>query len=489
MFNQSSQNQKVWIWRSLLVCLALFLFAIRLTGPTDMEGYAQHRNIGYVMDTVWEGNWLAHQDIQNRVMSKPPVHTWLAGLFSLVFGVDYFAMALPSFLALLALALLVFEIGRRRLDTMAAGFAGLAFLLAPLTAKHIALIRTDALFTLTIALVAWAALRKWERGSTWTLFWAFAAIATMVKGPVGLILGAAGLLAYFWERRTDPNTPRLTGGGHLKGLALFFGIAGGWFIAAWLAWGPDLLDKMLFDELFGQATGARKDSFPGENLPKPTLYFLGRFLPFSLFTFYGLWRVCRRPESDPAKRRFERFLFCWIGGGLLMFSLAAHHRPDLLLPLWTAGALLAGREMARLAKRIGPQRMTIGTAVIASILVATTFWNYHQLTPKRAEIAQFGIEARQAAEAFATTGLNPHTLYHLDTPVTFQLYLKTFRTWSSPGEISQLIESGEPLLVAVTEASNYSELFEAEMPEEVFRWPPAGEPKREPTIRVMKFNP
>ena len=454
-----------------------------------MEGYAQNRNIGYVMDAVWEGNWLAHQDIQNRVMSKPPLHTWLAGLFSLIFGLDYFALALPSFLAILGLVFLVYEVGRKRFGSLAAGFAGIAFLLAPLTAKHIALIRTDALFALSVALVAWAALRKWERGGGWWLFWLCAAIATMVKGPVGIILGAAGLLAYVWERRTDPATPRLSGS-HWGGIGVFLVIAGGWFLAALYAWGPDLADKMIFDELFGQATGARKDSFPGENLPKPTLYFLGRFLPFSLFAFYGLWRVFRHPESEPRLRRFERFLFWWIVGGLFLFSLAAHHRADLLLPLWTAGALLAGREIAYLCERIGRRPVVLGTTVVGFLILGTTLWNYHYLTKKRAEIAQYGMHAREAAEVFLASGLDPHALDHLDTPVTFQLYLGTFRTWSPPGEMIARIESGESLLVAVEAPEKYPQLFDSfeSVSMEIFRWPGA-ESGEAPFVQVLQFNP
>src|SRR5690606_7374135 len=106
------------------------------------------------------------------------------------------------------------------------------------------------------------------------------------------------------------------------------------------------------------------------------LYLLARFFPFSLFFFYALWRVFRRPAGDVAERRLERFLACWVLAGLVLFSLAAHHRADLLLPLWPACALLAGRAMARLARRVGAARFTAVTAVVVAGLMAGLYAQY-----------------------------------------------------------------------------------------------------------------
>ncbi|HNT62591.1 MAG TPA: hypothetical protein PKH90_06995, partial [Candidatus Desulfobacillus denitrificans] len=56
-------------WRVLLAALVLALFALRLAGPSNLEADAQDRNVGYVMDVVWEGHWLVQQDIRGRIMS------------------------------------------------------------------------------------------------------------------------------------------------------------------------------------------------------------------------------------------------------------------------------------------------------------------------------------------------------------------------------------------------------------------------------------
>ena len=57
---------------------------------------------------------------------------------------------------------------------------GEAVVLAPMMSKHIALVRTDALFALVVALGAFAAQRAWERGGGWAPFWFWAALATLL---------------------------------------------------------------------------------------------------------------------------------------------------------------------------------------------------------------------------------------------------------------------------------------------------------------------
>lgn len=476
------------LWLFLVGALCILIFLIRITGPTDLEGWAQHRNVGYVMDMMWQGNWIVQHDIQGRILSKPPLHTWLIAPFAAVFGVDRVAMTIPSFLAVLGLSLVVFFEGRRRFGVMAGGLAALSVVLAPMVSKHIALVRSDPVFALAITVGAFAAFRAWETGRGWTLFWFAGAVATLTKGPLGLILAAAGLLAFFWERRTDPAVPR-PGGSQLPGVVLFLAVTLSWFLLALRDQGFDLIDKMFFDELVGQAVGSRKDRFPGENLPKPTLFLLLRFLPFSIFFFYGLWRVFRKPAADPRERRFERFLAAWVLTGLVIFSLAAHHRADLLLPLWPACALLAGREMLCFARRIGTTRFTVGLATVCVVLVAGIYANYHVTFGKRAENTGYAAQVRLAADAIVAQGLDPRQLQHSGTSVTLQMYLGTFHRWLSAPDLRGLLDASQtPILLAVESRGMdaIESLPHTVSAERVFEWIESD--SGEPLIRIYKLS-
>ena len=463
------------VWGVLLAALVLTLFALRLTGPSNLEADAQDRNVGYVMDVVWEGHWLVQRDIRGRIMSKPPLHTWITATFAEAGGINRLTLTLPSALAVLAMALLAFHVGRQRYGMLAGGLAGLAVVLAPMMSKHIALVRTDALFALVVAAGALAAHRAWARGGGWTPFWFWAALATLIKGPLGLVLAAMGLLAWFWERRSDPATPRPTGT-HWAGIAVFLLLTLGWLVPALVSAGEPLANKLFFEELVGQATGVGKGGFPGRNLPKPTLYFILRFLPFSLFALYGLWRIVRHPAVAADARRFERFLFCWIVGGIVLFSLASHHRGDLLLPLWPAAALLTGREMARLAERIGGRLTGAVLAGLTLFFLCGAWWTYHDKAARDSEEVRYTVEAERAARALAASGLDVKLLRHLDTPVTLQLGLGTFRTWVGEEEALRLANGTAPVLLAVESPEDFPRLFGPGGPsiKEVFRWPPDG---------------
>ncbi len=480
-------------WSALFTVLVLAFYALRLSGPSNLEADAQDRNVGYVMDVVWQGHWLVQQDVRGRIMSKPPLHTWITAAFAEVGGINRLTLTLPSMLAVLAMALLVFQVGRRRFGlhpegtsfgTLAGGMAGLAVVLAPMMSKHVALVRTDALFALAVALGALAAHRAWARGGGWMPFWLAAGAATLIKGPLGLALTAMGLLAWFWERRSDAATAPLRGS-HWLGIALFLLLVLGWLVPALLSAGQPLVDKLFFQELVGQATGMGKGGYPGQNLPKPTLYFILRFLPFSLFTCYGLWRVVRHPVADAVERRFERFLFCWIVGGIILFSLASHHRGDLLLPLWPAAALLAGREMARLTQRIGGRLMGAVLAGLTFLFLGVSWWAYHLKAEAQDAEVRYTVMAQRAAHALIASGLDVKQIYHLDTPVTLQLELGTFHTWITENEALRLVSSEAPVLLAVESPGTFPRLFGADGPplREVFRWPPGAHVKA--TVQVF----
>lgn len=474
--NEPKHHQLPVFWLGLAGALCVAIFAIRISGPSDLEGYSQHRNVGYVMDIMWEGHWLAQRDIQGRILSKPPLHSWTVAPFAMVLGVNRLTLTIPSFLAVFVLAVVVFEVGRRRFSLLAGGLAALVMILAPPMAKHIALVRSDPLFTLAVTAIAFAAFNAWETGKGWSVFWFVGALATLTKGPLSVLLAGSGLISYFWEKQEGSTPPPLRGP-HGKGITIFLALTLSWFLVAWLQYGRELIDKLFLDELLGQAVGLNK-GFPGKNLPKPTLYLLVRFLPFSPFAFYGIWRVFHDPAGNFKERRFERFLTCWVVTGLLIFSLAAHHRPDLLLPLWPACALLAGRELARFAERLGWIRFRWAFFATCLLLVGGVYLTYHLPWGKRADKSYYTEQVRAAAAALDASDVDPLQLYHLDTPVTFQMHLHTYRPWMEPSTIERLVSTiDEPIYIATGERSLDDVNIDLSnvTVERVFRWPEDNE--------------
>lgn len=206
-------------------------------------------------------------------------------------------------------------------------------------------------------------------------------------------------------------------------------------------------------------------------------FLLARFFPFSPFFFYALWRVFRHPPEDAAERRFERFLTCREVSGLLIFSLAADRRPGLLLPLWPACALLAGREMARVAGRVGLRRFGVGLGVVVLILLKGLLAQYHVTRGGRAENTEVSESIREAAQIFRASGLSAEALEHCGTPVTFRMFLGTARQWRWPLEIEEMLRDlRESVCVALGYKTREDPALEGggRLVEKMFQWPPAS---------------
>ncbi|MFZ2909837.1 MAG: hypothetical protein WA094_08060, partial [Candidatus Desulfobacillus denitrificans] len=115
-------------------------------------------------------------------------------------------------------------------------------------------------------------------------------------------------------------------------------------------------------------------------------------------------------------------------------------------------------------------------AVLAGLtlfFLAGTWWTYHDKAARDSEEVRYTVAAEQAAHALAASGLDVKRIHHLDTPVTLQLGLDTFRVWIDEAEALRLAKGSEPVLLAVESPEDFPRLFGPGGPalREVFRWP------------------
>ena len=430
----------------LITALTVALFAIRITGPSDLMDKDQERPAAYVLDAVRNGNWICQRDWLGAVTSKPPLYTWLAALASLPTGrVSLVTLMLPAALATLGASLLVLGVGWTFFDRRAGLLAALTYLLSFVAMKQVALARTDGLFSFTVALVAMLAFRAWSTGR-WTWFWLAAAAATLTKGPLGVVLGAAGLTARWWEARSGA-TLRLRGN-HVAGVVLFLVITAGWFGLAYRQVGHELVDQMLGSELVGHVVGDNKGAGPLANCYKPLLYFLARFAPWSVVACVGLVRVVRRPAAAEPERRLERFLFCWCVVGLLLFSVGAHQRGDLIFPLVPAAALLAGRELARWVRPVGARAFGCGVVVVMAGGLGIDWHNCH-VQARQETCTQQTEGMRVLADQIRQQAGESLPLTHVDDPFALQFFLNTMQTAVPVERAAKLLQGDAPAFVAV----------------------------------------
>jgi hypothetical protein len=382
----------------------------------------------------------------------------MAALITLVCGkLTEFAMHFPSALATLGAAWLLLGIGWKRFGWLAGLLAALMYLLSPMGDKQVFTARYDGLFALPVTWAAFAAFEAWTGRGRWTTFWFACAIATMVKGPLGILLGAIGLLAAIWEWRSgNPLRPR---GNHLPGLLLYFAICGVWFGLAYLQMGKPLVDKMIGRELVGHSFSADQGGGSGA-FWDPFFNVFVYFLPWSFISIVALWRVVRNPSADLETRRLERFLFCWFVVGLVMFAISPHQRGRLIFPLVPAVALLTGRELARWLAAV-PTKKILRIATIVAITTLGFLTVYHHYLLRNAQQIKDTLILRSMAEEVRTTVGEQFPLTYVDAPFTLEFYLNTYRPWVSTNAAADLLRGDAAAFIALRDPEDFKQAAES----------------------------
>ena len=323
-----------WEWRLLGWMLALFVLR---DVPWRLDEYDQAKQAYTSLEMVQAGNWwFQHIPGRQSVATKPPLVGWTsAALYYLTGGQWEIAWRLPSLLAAVALAMMLWRAGEWEWPGWGGLLAASAFgfnLLAPRLAS---LVRTDMPLTLWITmlgLIVWRHVRDggqpWGNRSRWAVFCVLA-LALMTKGPVVYAFLLPGMIVHSWLCRRRGHTAAQTWGGWwhwtLPLLPFFFWLERGMVTM------PGFYDQVIGREFLGRFTvgkaAVHHNQWPG-------FYFAQLFknwLPWSVlllvvpFHARGLWRaMCGEPGT--------LWLVCWTSGGLVCMSLVPSQRVDRIFP-------------------------------------------------------------------------------------------------------------------------------------------------------------
>lgn len=475
-------SYRLILWLVIAFCAAVFM--ITLTGlPQFMDN--EWRLSAYVLDVLQNGRVFCPTDANGDVVSKPPMLAWLAALGAIVTGsVNAFALYWPTAAATMATAVLLFVYGRKYFGWRAGLFAAMAYAMSYVGLSQMSMPRYDGLLTLPVTAAAFAAFSAWQRGRGWTWFWLFAALGTLVKGPIAVALPAFGLLANFWERRANEGAARVGSGSQLPGIVLFFVITGGWFALAYAEMGQPLIDKMLGRELVRHAVEGSKGAGLFSGFAEPTKAFLGIYAPWSVVALAGFWRIIRSPSSDAVQRRLERFLLLWFVLGLLLFSIAAHQRGRLIYPLVPGAALVAGLQMSRWTARLQPRTLLVATGSLAAVFLAGSFFYTHVLIAKSRRV-QETIAMKALAERLERAGPGKIQLTHVRSPLSLQVWMNTRQPDATVTQAAALLAGTNAAFVVTKDAEAIRAATPTNVPiHEVFLWSTKGS-----AVRILSNRP
>jgi 4-amino-4-deoxy-L-arabinose transferase-like glycosyltransferase len=339
-----------WLW-ALLLLLALQSVSLE-RGFWGAHGEA--RRAETAREVLQDGQWLAPTLLGRPFLTKPPLLYWLSALSLGLFGVHDWAARIPSLLATLGSWLAMAALGRHfaRELALARGTpepgvtdSGIALLAMPLVLLMGLNAETEALLLCATTCSVAAVLDLPVRGQPrrlrhWVLPGLALAAGFMVKGPLGWLFPAFGILAF--ETGLSAGRRRLTWGDGARLVLWQLVLVAPWFLAVWLRH-PEVLDTWL-----GESVARLGD--PGFSTHRESaLYYLPRL---AVFLPALLWFNPRR-----LRERVARIPWVWLLAGVLFLSLATSKRSHYLLSLAPAAALLVcdtgpGGRLARMRDQV-----------------------------------------------------------------------------------------------------------------------------------------
>jgi len=348
------------VWVVAGISFLLFLIG---NLPWQLDDYDQAKQAFTSFEMIKEGHWFYQQTPHERVATKPPLVGWIsAGLFGITRSWEV-AWRLPSLLAAMALAILLFRVASSAYGSIAGLVALSAFGLNLLSPRLATLVRTDMPLAFVIFLIGLLIWQKIQTQHKWTLrnrvyLFALLTVAMLIKGPIVYAFLLPGILLFELggRRHAGNSVAGVPDSGRWQtGASAWSGwwpwIASLVVFLLWVSGGilfqPGFFNEVVMHEFLGRF---------GETIHRPQpLYFylphlLHKFAPWSLLliaiAIFNLascrWRISAAfREMQPG----TFWLLCWSIGGLIAMSLIPSKRVDRIFPVIPPLCLLLAAQI------------------------------------------------------------------------------------------------------------------------------------------------
>ena len=394
-----------------LICLVLGIYFTRLPAlPLSLDEPLWGT---VAQEMIWTGDWIVPRQHNLVFPDRPPAQSWLIAYSILLTGnSDSAAPRIPSALATLFTALLIYGFSRTILSPRGAFYAGAAYVTMWEVMFKGSTADSEAVFTFFVAasLLFWILgyVRKWPSAATWITGYLFAAMAALTKGAQGLCFFVAPVVVFLFLQR---DWRFLCSRFHALGLAVFAVVFGAWLVPFWLKTNP-LAAKDIFLGIVGQRFDQNSIAAVIKHLIVYPLDVLAMMLPWSLLLALYAWRDFR--QSLAAVPRVPvTFLLVTVAVCFLPVWLPPGSHGRYFMPLFPCVAPLLGIVLERLMcpaegmriSRVNRTMLFITSAVIliisAAILIASWFRvDSYLAQPKWFAVFYFAAGAAVAGTVF-----------------------------------------------------------------------------------------
>jgi len=332
----------------ILAILSYFCFMfgnglISLTIPDEVF-YTQTAK-----EMAQQHSWMTPYLFGQPQFEKPVFLYWLLRLGFMVFGINSFAARFfPALFGIFGV-IAVYLLGRIGFKDPKKAFISAIVLMT--CGLYIGLARTvftDLIFSVFILLSLlsfyWGYSFENRKGPGILLFFVFAALATLSKGPLGALITFLSVASFLLVKK---DLKFLLNRYLPWGLLLFGLISLPWYILMFKLYGNTFVHEFFYNDHFRRIIEA-------EHRGNDTWYFyplsmVGCIFPWSIFLIFSLFFLPRYLKQKD--NYFYVFLVCWVACVLVIFQSAHSKLVSYIFPLFAALALFTGNFITDLIKQ------------------------------------------------------------------------------------------------------------------------------------------
>lgn len=367
-YSEPPPSQPNWLRDVLWVAVLGVMLGFPFLGQETVWHIHEVRHAVIPAEMAETGDFLVPKLLGEPYPDKPPTMHWVIALLYLAFGkVSMFLARTPSAAAGIAGALALYGMGRILCDRGTALWAALGLLGTWGWADQARKVRPDMFLAafITLAALGFLAAMRGKRRAGRALFWILgglvAGIATLTKGPFG-ILFPLFVVALAPIRRDDLKRPAATEWMLL--LLAWLAVPLAWAIPVYLRDGGHYLRSVLFQpELM-----LEKDS------SRPYYFYFGTAAQFLLpWTLLAPWVLKDMRRFSPAP---------WIAAAIFFVLLLIPEKKGNYLAPWYPFAVLACVETVRRRAESRRWRIAGRTLIVAGLVFVPL--NFGLIQPRRA---------------------------------------------------------------------------------------------------------
>lgn len=387
---QTLYLQKPW----LLLLLIAIIATLPWIGLGDFYTKGEPREAALAISMIKDGNWIIPYGFADEFAYKPPLNHWIIAGFSYLFNggeVTPFTSRLPSVIGSIGLIGVCFMFFARRRSTLEAFVACLIIITCFEMHRAAVTTRLDMLLTFfmvtgLIQLFLWD---EKKQNRFLLSSWIFLSLATLVKGPIGIVLPCAIFGAYLLVQRK--NFFKTFGKCLLVAIpSLVVPII--WYVLAYQIKGDEFLN-LVFAENFGRFLRISNETLGIHyrlGVENPWWFYIvsliAGFIPWTLLMAISLFFLKYSKPSNSIKSSFfnwwkklsdnkiQLFSFVAIVVTLVFYTIPSSKRSVYIMPIYPFIALFMAQFMLYLAQN-KPKSIRIFTSILlglASIIALLT---------------------------------------------------------------------------------------------------------------------